>query len=283
MLYSYWKRIIFIALILISFQNSIQSVVFTVDTVGKKNFHFSKGKGTYEFYIDGKLNDKNNTLNHNFTMDLGTSDGKKIKANCSPYNALGGNKFLCEIDKDQYPQNNVDILLPIKAPKVEKYTFKNWEQTIGANPGISNKISSETSKDNFVNTFITSSISVSGCVDEEVFFTVKGQWEKKDGFIFDEYFPFNIVLDNEDKDEAGCTYDNEPSPNFNCIVDGMGSIKFKEQIIEGLSNGTFRSFKVKGSDSGKYIENCSKINKILSSGTFNFLNKIIFLISLLLF
>ena len=98
---------------------------------------------------------------------------------------LEGNKFLCEIDKDQYPQNNVDILLPIKAPKVEKYTFKNWEQTIGANPGISNKISSETSKDNFVNTFITFSISISGCVDEEVFFTVKGQWEKKDGFILE--------------------------------------------------------------------------------------------------
>ena len=282
MLYSYWKRIIFIALILISFQNSVQNIVFTVDTVGKKNFHFSKTKGTYEFYIDGKLNDKNNTLTHNFTMDLGTSDGKKIKANCSPYNALEGNKFLCEIDKE-YPLNNLDILLPIKAPKVEKYTFKNWEQTIGANPGISNKIFSETNEDNFVNTFIPSSTSVTGCYFDEVFFIVKGQWEKKDGFILDETISFKLVLDNEDKDEADCNYVYEPYPIFSCIVDGFGNIKFKEQIFKGFSNDSFRSFKVKGSDSGEYVKNCSKINKIVSSGSFNFLNKILFLISFLLF
>ena len=51
---------------------------------------------------------------------------------------LSVHKLLCTIDSSVYPLDNVNIILPTEAPKVDKYTFKNLDTTIRPNSGISN-------------------------------------------------------------------------------------------------------------------------------------------------
>ena len=283
MIPSNYKRTIFLVLILISFQNTNQNVEFIIENLEKKSILSLESKGAYIFYITGKLNDKNSSLTCNFTLDLETSDGNKVRSICSPYNSLGVNKILCEINTTQYPLNNIDILLPTKAPQVEKYTFKNWEQVIGAKPGISNKIERDKTTEEVVNTFTPTSITIEECLGNNNIVRIEGEWENKND-ILDNFGVILISLDNDENINASCTFDAAWIPNyFECIIKGHGTIKFKDQNFKGSSKGLIKLFKIKGFDSGLTIKDCSiyndeNIKKSYSSGSFNFLNQILILI-----
>ena len=76
---------------------------------------------------------------------------------------LSVHKLLCTIDSSVYPLDNVNIILPTEASKVDKYTFKNWDTTIGPNPGISNVLKDAVCIPKVANKFTSSSITDDDC------------------------------------------------------------------------------------------------------------------------
>ncbi len=59
--------------------------------------------------------------------------------------------------------DNVNIILPTEASKVDKYTFKNWDTTIGPNPGINNVLKDAVCMPKVANKFTPSSIIDDDC------------------------------------------------------------------------------------------------------------------------
>ena len=113
----------------------------------------------YNFDIKGKFHSFDNFLGNAY-IELETSDGRKIKTECTPLESF--NKFSCDIKLIKYPLDNVDVILPINAPNTKAYTFLNWEQTIGASPGKSNVFSKINCLPEESNVFIPSSIEING-------------------------------------------------------------------------------------------------------------------------
>ena len=167
------QRIILLAIFLVSIQNSNQ-IDFTVTGLkaeGCKN-------PEYSFSIEGNCEDC--TITDGFNLNLETSKKQTVKAECYPMQILMIHKLLCTIDGSVYPLDNVNIILPTSAPKVDKYTFKNWETTIGANPGTSNVLKDAVCIPKVANTFTPSSITDDDC-DALGYstFTINGEWEDK--------------------------------------------------------------------------------------------------------
>ena len=178
MIQSNLKRFISIACFLILLQNSSESVEFTVDKLEKNTSPCSSSSGLYTFSILGTFSDTTSYFTESFTLDLDTSSGNKINAECRPIQTLGVYEFSCNIDISKYPLDNVDILLPTKAPQVTQYTFKNWEKVIGAQPGTSNKIAAVTCLPAAEDTFTPSSIEIGDCTfDNKRKFNIIGKWE----------------------------------------------------------------------------------------------------------
>lgn len=277
----YLKRTIFIALILISIQESNQAIEFTPEKIEVASNPCSKSKGEYDFNIIGTFSDSVSSFD-TITFDVETSDGRKLKSKCNPFKFLSS-KFMCKIEV-RYPLDKIDILLPTKAPIVEKYTFKDWEKVFGANPGVNNKIEDVTCLPEEKNTFIPSSITVGDCFLGERSFTIKGEWEKKDKAELSNYSSANIVLDNKNGDILKCRYKTQTMA-FECDSEGEGEIKIREQYFNSLSE----VYKIKEFNSGKTTKKCTDkddddyVEKILSADSFYFINKILIIITLLLF
>ena len=275
MIQSYLKNTIFIALILFSFQQKIE---FTVENLDQYSFKCSKNT-TFEFDIKGEFNGSPSSLSDSFELDLETSDKRKIKSSCTPYNFLTS-KITCKIDTCLYPFDKMDIILPIKAPQTSKFIFKNWEQVIGKQSGVSNKISNvDCSPKESSNTFIPSSVTVEDCLLISSSFKIKGDWENKNKKV--SISGMNMLLDNENNSVAKCYYyDNRNPPEFDCSFD-YGKVKFKEQFFKG----SLDTYKIKAFDSGKSAEKCSDDVDdidILLKGSFYFLNKILIIFGLIL-
>ena len=220
------QRIILLAIFLVSIQNSNQ-IDFTVTGLkaeGCKN-------PEYSFSIEGNCEDCS-AITDRFNLNLETSKKQTVKAECYPMQILMIHKLLCTIDGSVYPLDNVNIILPTSAPKVDKYTFKNWETTIGANPGTSN----------------CDALGYST-------FTINGEWEDKSSLnIPTSYSTAKIFLDNSGQDAADCDYMNDPV-RFACEIRGDGRLKVKEQNVTiGISGP--KAYKIKGYDSGKSISDC---------------------------
>lgn len=278
MIQSNFKRTIFIVLILISFQNSNQAIEFTVESLENRGSCSALTK-SFSFGISGTFSEKTSYFSDEFNLDLETSDGKKIKSKCSPLQLLGVYKLSCNIDIVHYPLNKVDIFLPTKAPQITGYTFKNWEQIIGSESGVSNKISEAECLPKEENIFTPSSINVGDCLIDRSF-TINGDWEKE--VKISDYYSTEIILDNDNKDIAKCRYMGSTNPiHFDCNFDGSGSVKFKEQFFQILS----KVYKIKEFDSGKTVNVCSdeEFDDIRIAGSFYYLNKIFLIIYLLLF
>ena len=213
-------------------------------------------------------------------MDLDTSSNNKINAECRPIQTLGVYEFSCIIDISKYPLNNVDILLPTKAPQVSQYTFKNWEQVIGAQPGVCNKIAAVSCLPEAADTFTPSSIEIGVCTyDDKRKFNILGTWEINKYSLY-KYRDFDLVLDNSSKDTITCNFKDDTK--CECEFEGEGVFKIKEQYV----TINLHSYKIKEFNSGKTIDDCDDddfIESILSSDNLLFLNKYMILIGLLLF
>ena len=274
------KRIFFITLILISIQNSNQTVEFTVEKLEMRSSPCSNSGGQYDYNIKGKFSDTTSIFD-SFVFNVETSDGNTMQSTCSPSDLLS--ELFCHIDV-RYPLNNADILLPTKTPKVDKFIIKNWEGVFGAKPGESNKIGGVTCAPEEKNTFVPSSIEVEDyCILGSRSFTINGDWEQKGKKDLTNYASATIGLDNKGKDFTKCTYQTQPN-RFECRFEGEGEIKFKEQYFTVLN----MPYKIKGYNSGKSYKKCDDdddelIEHILSAGSFHFINKILIIISILLF
>lgn len=114
------KRIFFITLILISIQNSNQTVEFTVENLELRSSPCSASGGQYDYNIKGKFSDTTSIFD-SFVFNVETSDGNTMQSTCSPSDLLS--ELFCHIDV-RYPLNNADILLPTNAPKTDKFLLK---------------------------------------------------------------------------------------------------------------------------------------------------------------
>lgn len=282
MISSYLKISIFIAFISISFQQLKEKVEFTVDSLDETSFKCSSGGYSYEFDIKGTYNGSPSIFD-DFELGLETSDGRKIKSNCTPYKVLLLSKVTCRIDNCLYPLDKVDIVFPTTTPQIDRFTFLNWEKEIGGKkiPNV-NCLTKD-----FDNIFKPSSIELGTCIFGENSFIIKGNWEKTEKSINNVYVNgINILLDNENKDVAKCYYYNNKTPlQFECSFKGYGKVKFKEQLFKGSLN----AYKLEEFDSGKSAKKCSgdgieeEIEKMINSGSFYYINKILILFALLLF
>lgn len=270
------QRIILLAIFLVSIQNSNQ-IDFTVTGLkaeGCKN-------PEYSFSIEGNCEDCS-AITDRFNLNLETSKKQTVKAECYPMQILMIHKLLCTIDSSVYPLDNVNIILPTSAPKVDKYTFKNWETTIGANPGTSNVLKDAVCIPKVANTFTPSSITDDDC-DALGYstFTINGEWEDKSSLNIPTIdSTVKIFLDNSGQDAADCDYMNDPV-RFACKIRGDGRLKVKEQNVTIGSFGP-KAYKIKGYDSGKSISDCDD-DWLFDNATSLSLNKVMIVICLLLF
>ena len=151
MIKSYLKRTIIFVLILFHIQTSIQDddAVFTVEKLDTSSYACKKSTAEYDFDILGTWSGSPGISSIQFHVN---SNGKKYIADCLPITLITP-KLSCHV-QISYPFNNADIILPTKAPTIDKYTFKNWEKTIGSNSGVSNKIGGVTCVPEEKNTFV---------------------------------------------------------------------------------------------------------------------------------
>lgn len=281
MIQAYLKRTIFIALFLIYIQNSNQAIVFTIEKIERGSTPCSKSEAKYDFDIIGQFSDSVSSFD-TIVFYVETSDGRKLQTKCNPFKFLSS-KFMCHIYVS-YPLNKIDVLLPTITPIVDKYTFKNWEEVFGANPGVSNKISDVTCLPEEKNTFIPSSITIGECFLGTRSFTINGEWEKKDKAELNNYSSANILLDNKDGDISKCIYKTQFN-GFDCDFEGEGEIKMKEQYFTVLS----QVYKMNEFNSGQTSKKCTEeeeekyIDIIMSADSLHFINKVLIIITLLLF
>ena len=109
MIISYFKSLIFIILVLSSLQNTKEEQVFTITQIGKS--------------------EKSSILDKVY-LDIETSDGRKFQSMCTPFSktSTSSDQLQCTIEICLYPLDNVDIILPTKAPKVNGYLFQTGNQ-----------------------------------------------------------------------------------------------------------------------------------------------------------
>ena len=269
------KQVILLLIILVSIQNTNQ-IQFVVEGLRKDSCDSTK----YKFSIDGTCKEDCSAFTDQFTFDLEISKKDKIKAECFPIQTLGVYKLSCSIDISAYPLNNVNVILPLKAPKVEKYTFTNWDKVIGANPGTSNVLTDIECVPTATNTFIPSSISIEDCsyLGKHPF-TISGEWQdkNKNNYLSD-YASTNIILDNDNS--AKCYYRTSPI-RFECEFKGNTPLKIKEQYVTILR----QSFKINAYDSQKTLSECDDDDwdDLFANSMSLDLNKFLIIICLLLF
>ena len=282
-----FKLIFFLTVLLILLQNShCDTTELIVEKLALDSSPCNKTKGEYTYWIKGKFSDSTDSSPYTIEFDLDTSSGNKIKTTCHPSDCLNGNsdRMSCKIDISRYPLENVNVLLPTTAPQFNNINFTNWKETIGANPGESNKIGTNVNcVSDIENVFIPSSVEIGDCFFKRSEFTINGKWENTDKINLRDFGDAKIVLDNEKNDIAECTYRNK-TYSFNCKIDGDRLIKIKEQNFN-LFN---KAYKMKESNSGKKGKVCVEdtvdgvIQPIPVAQNFLFLNEYLILIGLFL-
>ena len=272
----YYFKSLFFSLIFITFKITKEICVFNVSKLDLYMGICYSSLGKFDFSIEGKFNSTPEFLDNAY-FELETSNGTKIKTECSPFEIT--NSFQCSINLIKYPLNNVDLILPTKAPYTKAYSFVNWEETIGASPGKSNVFSKVKCLPEESNVFIPTSIEINGCFGKKNNFTIVGEWEnKKEKPFLNDFLLPKIKLDNANKDEAECeVYDKENFVLFKCLFKGEGEIRIKEQYFEGF----LEVFKIKAIDSNQTVSKCGNYSSTNFSN-FIFLNKILMITILLL-
>ena len=130
MIISYFKSLIFIILAFSSLQNTKEEQSFTVTKIKKPSIlSCLRTAGSYDFDIEGIFSEKSSLLDKVY-LDIETSDGRKFQSMCTPFSKTSytPDELQCNIEICLYPLDNVDIILPTKAPKVNGYLFQTGNQ-----------------------------------------------------------------------------------------------------------------------------------------------------------
>ena len=136
------------------------------------------------------------------------------------------------------------------------------------------------------NIFTPTSITIGDCNEYTRSIKIKGNWIE-DRTKFPSSTSTTISFDFKDGDLIQCNY-NETYSEFDCEFPRKGgNIKIQSQFIPG---GQLGPFKINKYDSEEYAPNCDNddfddeiIKELEFANSLHFLNKILILISLLLF
>ena len=158
------------------------------------------------------------------TKPLSIDLSSNIKSLCYPFEKTSvSDSFLqCQINTVDYPIKNKNLYLPIKAPYFDDYNFIKWEEIIGKNPEVSNKISEKEiyCVPQELNSFKINEIKNEGCSNNNNIISIKGQW-KDEKIIIPKNFELNL-----DKIKGKC---NLISFNWiQCEIEGKGKINFSD-------------------------------------------------------
>ena len=207
--------------------------------------------GTYLFYIYGEFSSAPNIKNI-ITLDL--AEPSNAKALCYPFSptTIKGDFIQCEINLCDC--NITDkILLSENEPKISGYSFPNWEETIGSNPGISNEVDENiTCYPEAVATFNTLNVESNGCNKKNNVLKLNGKW---DNDVND--MKFELDIDGYDK-KAVCDYGDDGEEYVKCELEGYGDIKINEKYVKTntavyLINESNNTVHVDKCENGKFI------------------------------
>ena len=277
MMQSYLERVIFFTLIFISIQGSNQ-VEFNVESIDSKGSYCIESEGDYNFNILGTFSGSIDF--YSLVYFNVTTNGKKHETKCYPSSKSHPQKLECVV-KIRYTLNLDKIVLPATAPKSNKLTIKNWEKVIG-----SSSISGVTCRPREKNIFTPTLITIGDCNDFTRSIKIKGNWIE-DRIQFPSSTSTTISFDFPDGDLIKCNY-NESNSEFDCEFPRKGgNVDIRSQFIPG---GQLGPFKINKYDSNEYAQNCDnddyddEIIKVFEfANSLHFLNKILILVSLLLF
>ena len=264
------------------FSNIISIQVFNV-----KSFHArtcTPSLGDIVIEIDGDFSESADLL-AKVNLEFTTSEGFTIKSECSPFDAIlniSEDLLQCPIDISlYYPLKDIDIFLQVDPPQESGYQFPNWKETIGSNPGVSNKISKINCLPKENNIFNVNSIKNNGCIGNKNSFTIYGTWENTKSLPSLD-FDFQFFLENNRKDLVDCEYKiGSDSNSIDCKFEGEGNIKVDGQYFYGY----FNTYQFNTYDSGLKFESCNKGNNNNSNNSywlyFNLLNSLILILLLI--
>jgi len=226
--------------------------VFTVKNIDVGWIACMKVTGSYVFDIEGDFSKEVNILDK-VVIDLLSSEGKKIKAICTPFDKTKyiDAKLQCDIDICKYSLEGIDLYLPTSAPETDGYQFKDWKKIIGAEPGKSNVISDVYCIPDIKNTFKIKNIENKGCFKEKIMFKIFGEWEDNNESKIPTLLSFDLVIGDNTDNIAECDLVNEDPIHFDCEYTNNEII-----INEQNFNGIFASYRITKYDEIIYIEKC---------------------------
>ncbi len=171
-----------------------EDISFTVVNITISQVSCFPYLGTYLFYITGQFN-KPPKITNTITFNLDTPVGSTVTCYALDKTPVSPDQFQCTIDLCDYPINNQNITLPVNPPSVSGYSFPNWKEIIGVEPGISNLVPEYDIKctPQEINSYTISSIKSEGCSKNENIITIDGKWYDESQLTPDK---FNIKTTN---------------------------------------------------------------------------------------
>ena len=204
------------------------------------------------------------------TKTLSLNLSPNIVSSCYPFEntSVTDSFFQCKIDVVDYPINNINIYLPLVAPNSDYYNFLNWNETIGKEPEISNRISDKEiyciPKE--LNSYEISEMKNEGCSNDKNIISLKGHWKDKN-LIIPENFEFNF-----DKIKGKCY--NTTSNWIQCEIGGEGNFKFNKDFYFEYGINTFM---IQKSEKSIDVKECNFCLLIFPQKIFLFLILLVFL------
>lgn len=264
----------------INFDINSNEQIFTVKNIDIGFLPCMKITGSYVFDIEGEFSKEVHILDK-VIIELMSSEGKKIKAICTPFNNTKYTKakLQCDIDICKYSLEDIDLYLPTSAPKVKGYKFNDWKKIIGVEPGDSNVINDVYCIPDIKNLFIIKNIENKGCYKEKVRFKIYGDWEDHSELKVPTFLYFDLVIGDNSDNIAECDLINEDPIHFDCEYDNTEN---NEIIInEQNFNGYFASYRITKYEDTLYTVKC-KIGKNSENSHKSIKIKIIWYIVILL-
>ena len=142
-------------------------------------------------------------------------------------------------------------------PKSSRYIIKNWEQTIGASPGTSNKVDNTTCLPKTDAIFNITKVEKNGCNGDKNVLKLNGKWNKETDST-----RFELKIDGFSK-KADCSY-AKGKEYITCQLEGYGDIKINEKYCKSF----FSVYLISGYDNIYHVSNCNdgkliRINSII--------------------
>ena len=226
-------------------------VTFIVKELKKANEPCRPTSGSYLFYIECEFF---SILYESKTLILNLLQPSNAQAICYPIEKIKsiGRHFSCILNLYDYIIDG-NILLQLDVPESYIYIIKNWEEIIGASPGISNKVDNITCIPEAKAVFNITSIESNGCDENKTVFKLNGKWDKEIKNI-----AFKLEIDGFSKN-AYCNY-NKEKKYITFKLEGYGDIKIKEKYILNsimfdiyLISGYYNLFHVDQCNNGKLV------------------------------